>query len=258
MIVLVFFAGVMTDTSLRATTSRPKALSTVVLGTMLFVVIVGIAGRAVASMFQREAGASARAPVTVRLSGAMLGEILVLLLLVLYLRGRGRSLRDLGLRKTSPARGWILAAIFTGLYLWMTFAAVLRGHAALGEISVFHIYNSLAAGIVAGFVEEIFFRGFVMSELEWSRLGPAVQVIAAGLLFGIAHSGWGAFSGRVNWPALIGSVTATTILGLAFAIVYLASRRSLMPVIAGHLVMDVVIEPWLLLASTAAVMRQPH
>jgi membrane protease YdiL (CAAX protease family) len=225
---------------------------------MLFVVIVGIVSRAVALMFQREAAASAGALVTVRLSGAMLGEIVVLILLVQYLRGRGRSLRDLGLWKTSPARGWIFAAIVTALYLWMTFAMALRGHSALGEISVFHIYNSLAAGIVAGFVEEIFFRGFVMSELEWSRLGPAVQVTAAGLLFGIAHSGWGLFSGQVNWPALTSSVTATTILGLAFAIVYLASRRSLMPVIAGHLVMDLLIEPWLLLAAMTGVMTRPH
>jgi CAAX protease family protein len=248
----------MTDAASLAPTSRLRALSTVVLGTMLLFVIVGVAGRAVASMFPREAASSARALVTVRLSGAMLGEIVVLILLVLYLRRRGRSLRDLGLWKTSPARGWILAAIFTGLYLWMTFAAVLRGRTALGEFSVFHIYNSLAAGIVAGFVEEIFFRGFVMSELEWSRLGPAVQVIAAGLLFGIAHSGWGLFSGRVSWPALIGSVTATTILGLAFAVAYLASRRSLMPVIAGHLVMDLLIEPWLLLAAMTGAMTHPH
>jgi membrane protease YdiL (CAAX protease family) len=224
---------------------------------MLFVVITGIVGRGVALMFQREAAASARALVTVHLSSAMLGEIVVLILLVQYLRGRGRSLRDLGLWKPSPARGWIFAAIVTALYLWMTFA-MLRGHTALGEISVFHIYNSLAAGIVAGFVEEIFFRGFVMSELEWSRFGPAVQVTAAGLPFGIAHSGWGFFSGQVNWPAVISSVTATTILGLAFAMAYLASRRSLMPVIAGHLVMNLLIEPWLLLAATTGVTTRPH
>jgi membrane protease YdiL (CAAX protease family) len=83
-------------------------------------------------------------------------------------------------------------------------------------------------------------------------------VIAAGLLFGIAHSGWGLFSGQVNWRALISSVTATTILGLAYAIVYLASRRSLMPVIAGHLVMDILIEPWLLLAAMTGVLTRPH
>jgi hypothetical protein len=64
----------MTDTTSRASSSRSRALSTVVLGTMLFVVIGGIVRRAVALMFQREAAASARSLVTVRLSGAMLGE----------------------------------------------------------------------------------------------------------------------------------------------------------------------------------------
>jgi len=246
----------MTDIS--RSTSRLRAIEIVILGTVLFVVTVGIVGRAVGSIFQRQAGSSARALVTVRLSGAMLGELVFLILLVIYLRGQGRTLRELGLWKTSPARGWILAGIFAGLYLWMTFAAVLRGHTALSEVSVFHIYNSLTAGIVAGFVEEIFFRGFVISELEWARLGPVLQVIASGVLFGIAHSGWGLFSGHVNWPALIGSVSATTIMGLAFAIAYLASRRSLMPVITGHLVMDCLIEPWLILTAMTGVMTHPH
>lgn len=243
----------MTDTAFRST-SRLRSLTAVVLGTVLFVSIVGIVGRAVGWMFQGRSEASARALVTVRLSGAMLGEVIVLIFLVLYLRGQDRTLRDLGLWKTSPTRGWILAGIVAGLYLWMTFAAVLRGQVEVSEVSFFHVYNSLVAGIVAGFVEELFFRGFVMTQLEWSRLGPVLQVIASGLLFGIAHSGWGLLSGHVNWPALIGSVAATTILGMAFAIAYLASRRSLMPVIAGHVVMDCLIEPWLILNAMTSVM----
>lgn len=188
----------------------------------------------------------------------MAGEIVVLVLLVLFLQSHGRSLRDLGLWHAAPLRGWLLAAVFTALYLWMTFAAVLRGHAGLGEISLFHLYNSLVAGVVAGFVEEIFFRGFVMTELKRSGFGATIQVLAAGVLFGIAHSGWGLFSGQVNWQALIGSAVMTSLLGIAFAITYLASRRSLMPVVAGHLIMDLIIEPWLLLVAMGGGMLRPH
>lgn len=97
-----------------------------------------------------------------------------------------------------------------------------------------------------------------MSELRWSGFGRAVQVIASGVLFGISHTGWGLFSRNINWPAIIGSVSATAILGAAYALAYLASRNSLMPVIAGHVITDILIEPWLLLAAMSGRMTGPH
>jgi len=244
--------------SVLAANPRLESLAIVILGTLLFLVIVYAVGRGVAWAFQSPAAQSSRALVTVRLSGSMLGELVVLLVLIVFLRSRGLSLRDLGIWQHAPARGWIIAAVITALYLWMTFAAVLRGQAPLGEASFFHIYNSLVAGLVAGFVEEIFYRGFVMSELGWSGFGPVVQVIASGVLFGISHTGWGLFSGNINWPAIIGSISATAILGAAYAVAYRASRNSLMPVIAGHAITDILIEPWLLLAAVSGAMTDPH
>jgi uncharacterized protein len=238
--------------------SRLRSVITVILGTILFSVIVGVASKGLRLLLQGHVATTLRTRATFAISGSALGEIIVLILLVLFLGLRGRSLRELGLWKGSPLRGWIVATVFTALYLWMTFVAVLRGHAALTEVTAFHIYNSLAAGIAAGFIEEIFFRGFVMSELKWSGFGATVQVIASGVLFGIAHAGWGLFAAKVNWAALFGSIVATTILGLLFAIAYLASRRSLMPVIVGHLIMDLLIEPWLVLTALAGTVVHPH
>ena len=171
-----------------------------------------------------------------------------LVLLVLFLHSRSRSLRELGLWQPSPLRGWLVAGLFTVLYVLMTLAA-LRGRAALNEVSSFHLYNSLIAGLSAGFFEEIFFRGWVMSELKWSGLGPAVQVIASGILFGIAHVGWGLLTTNINWAVAFGSIMATAVLGMLYAIAYLVSRRSLMPVIVGHMTADILIEPWLVLAA---------
>jgi membrane protease YdiL (CAAX protease family) len=45
----------------------------------------------------------------------------------------------------------------------------------------------------------------------------------------------------------VGAMTATAILGLMMAITYLASARSLMPAIVAHGIIDVLVEPWLLL-----------
>jgi uncharacterized protein len=97
-----------------------------------------------------------------------------------------------------------------------------------------------------------------MTELKWSGFGVPFQVIASGILFGIAHAGWSLFSEKVNWPALLGSVAATTIVGLLYAIASVASRRSLTPVIAGHVIMDVLIEPWLDLSALTDTISLPH
>lgn len=239
--------------------SRLAALLTISLATILSIAIPGLVGRSLALILNAlDFKETLRTRATIAISGAMFSELVVLLLLIGYLRSRRRSLQDLGLWQPAPFRGWVVATVFTALYLWLTFTGVLRGHAALGEVSLFHIYNSLLAGVVAGSVEEIFFRGFVMSELRCAGFGATVQILVSGVLFGAAHFGWVLFSGRVNWQALIGPVTATAILGLAYAISYIASRRSLMPVIAGHFIMNVLIEPWLILAALSGAMFQPH
>ncbi len=88
----------------------------------------------------------------------------------------------------------MFAAAMTAFYVWVVFMSVLRDQPGMTEVSGFHIYTSLAAGLSAGFVEEVFFRGFVMSQLRWSGFGSGVQVIVSAVCFGVAHVGWGC------WP----------------------------------------------------------
>jgi membrane protease YdiL (CAAX protease family) len=94
----------------------------------------------------------------------MVSEVIVLILLVLFLRHRAVRLRQIGLWLPSPLRGWIAAAVVAALFIWFNLTLPLRNEQNLAELSLFHIYNSLIAGIVAGFVEEIFFRGFFMRD----------------------------------------------------------------------------------------------
>jgi len=84
-------------------------------------------------------------------------------------------------------------------------------------------------------------------------MGPAVQVLLSGVLFGLGHTGWGLLAGRVNWGMLIGAVGGTMILGWIYAGLYLFSRRSLWPVIVSHGVLDLIIEPWLFLAAMSGM-----
>lgn len=230
---------------------RTRAVVTVLCGTVLFLVVVGTVSKALRWSLQPHVASSLRNRTTFALSGSALGELCVLVLLVVFLRLRGRSLRDLGLWKPAPFRGWILAAAITALYVWVVFTSVLSGHAGMREVSLFHVGNSLAAGLSAGVVEEIFFRGFVMNQLRWSGFGVAVQVIASGVCFGAAHVGWGLFAAKPQWNLVIGAMVTTSVLGLMYALIYVASRRSLMPVLIGHVLMDVLIEPWLVMITLA-------
>jgi len=238
--------------------SRSGSVVAIVVGTLLFVLIVGLTSTGLRVLLQSHFSATPRARATLAITGSALGEIILLFLLVYFLHGKGRSLRYLGLWRASPLRGWIVAAVVTALYLAATLMGALRGHAVLAEFSIFHIYNSLTAGITAGFIEEFFFRGWIMAELSESGFGKSVQVLLSGILFGFAHIGWGLLGGRVQGVAIAGAFVSTSVLGLLYAITYLASRRSLMPVVAGHVIMDVLIEPWLILATLSGTIMRPH
>ena len=84
--------------------------------------------------------------------------------------------------------------------------------------------------------------------------GKAWQAITSGLLFGLAHAGWGALSGKFDPRALLGSAVATTVLGTILACIYLLSKRSLMPVITSHVVLDLLVEPWLVMAALSGTL----
>lgn len=222
---------------------------TVVTGSLLFVLVIVVFNLISKMLFATLIASGIRARTTVELTGAMLSEVVVLVVLVVYLKRRGTGLRQLGLWAHSPARGWIAAAMVAGLFIWFNLALPLRNVQNLGEFSPFHIYNSLMAGVIAGFVEEIFFRGFFMTELAGAGFGKAMQVTISAILYGLVHSAWGFTSGMFTMQMMGGAIIGTAVFGVFCSIVYLVSRRSLMPIIAGHAAIDFVIEPWLFMVA---------
>lgn len=141
------------------------------------------------------------------------------------------------------------AAIVAGLFNWFNLAISLRNEQHLGELSLFHLYNSLTAGVVAGFVEDIYFRGFFMTELAGAGFENMGQVTVSAILDGLVHSAWGLTSGLFTMQMMGGAITGTAVFGVFCSIVDLISLRSLMPVIVGHAAIDVVIEPWLFMLA---------
>ncbi len=113
---------------------------------------------------------------------------------------------------------------------------------------------ALVLAVLAGTLEEIAFRKLLMDWIERSGGAETVQVIASGLSFGLMHIVWGGLKG--NWTAAIGSVVATSLLGLGLAGVYLIGDRNLAPCIVSHFLVTALIEPGLLIAALSGGMRR--
>lgn len=113
---------------------------------------------------------------------------------------------------------------------------------------------ALLLAALAGTLEEIAFRKLLMDWLERSGGDAAVQVIVSGLSFGLMHVVWGGL--QRSWTAALGSVVATSILGLGLALVYLLGDRNLAPCIVSHFLVTASIEPGLLIAAFSGGMAR--
>lgn len=169
----------------------------------------------------------------VTLAGVLISEALVFAGLALWLRRRSVSLRSLGFIR--PVR-WSpvgMVILFSLAYAGFTLAIPdVRSHA--GEVSVFKAWGVFVS-VIAAFVEETVFRGFILAELERVRSSTWVQVIVSGFAFGLLHLGF-------SW----GGIVCTTLMGMVLAITYLWSGRSLIAPLVGHCLINIIVEPWLL------------
>jgi len=166
--------------------------------------------------------------------------------------------QNLGFQRGSiaPALAWILAAITAIAYVSYTMKVIPLVFAKQKEISLFKLLGILAA-LVGGIVEEVFFRRWIMDMLMARGVDPILQVIISGVAFGLAHTSWMLLVKRdikVTLPAIL----STSILGIFLAFIYLTGGRNLGPCIFAHVLINVVIEPWLMLSAVSGKWRSNH
>ncbi len=163
--------------------------------------------------------------------------------------------QNLGFERESiaPPLAWILATITAVAYVLYTMRAIPFVASMQREISLFKLLGILSA-VVGGIVEEVFFRRWIMDMLMSGGFAPILQVIISGIAFGLAHTSWMLLAKRdfkVTLPAII----STSILGIFLAIIYLAGGRNLGPCIFAHVLINIVIEPWLMLSAVSGTWR---
>jgi hypothetical protein len=161
--------------------------------------------------------------------------------------------------------GWAAAVLTTAIFV--AFALRLPSVRANLFRPSFLKLLAIALAIGSGILEEVMFRRWTMNWLMEHGQGAVVQVLGAGLLFGAGHGIWG-LMGK-SFRAALGATLATGFLGVMLAIVFLLAGRSVTPCIVAHFVINLLIEPGLVLAATrgemglargkqAAVIAVPH
>jgi membrane protease YdiL (CAAX protease family) len=177
--------------------------------------------------------------------GSVLGQAVAAALLTAWLLASGRGLGWAGLTRLGSLRGWVLASAVAATWIVLVWTGILRGVEGATELSLWRASTALAAGLVGGFCEEFVFRGAVIQSLKEARWPVWCQVLGGGVMFGLAHLGWAALGGSLAAGAA--AAVFTSILGLGLSAVFLVSGRSLSPPIFAHALINLSIEPWLVL-----------
>ena len=175
------------------------------------------------------------------LGGAMAGELVALVVLLRRLQGYDMTSQELGWGRVTSRGALALGVLVAMLYSGFT-ALNPRIGPHLLDISALKLL-AIVAALAAGVVEETIFRGYVMTALARMGYGRAIQVLVSGASFAFAH-----LYGFTNPVALLVTQGLTFVLGAALAATYLVGKRSLTPVIIAHALVDLIVEPWLLLS----------
>jgi membrane protease YdiL (CAAX protease family) len=178
---------------------------------------------------------------------------------VAILLGQGLGREAMGWRTKPTVTGWIAAAVVAALFIaFVALSPILRGAPVASDGSLFRIGAALAMAATGGVFEESIFRGFIISRARALGLPTLLQVLLSGLLFGLAHVGWGGLAGGFSWAAAIGAMVSTGVLGLLLATAYVLGKRSIWPVMAAHAVINLAIEPWLILSAIGGGFVSPN
>jgi hypothetical protein len=152
----------------------------------------------------------------------------------------------------APPSVWILATITAIIYVVYTMKVIPLVFTKQKEISLFKLLGILSA-MIGGIVEEVFFRRWLM-DLLMSRGVPSIlQIVISGVAFGLAHTIW--IITRGDFKFTIPAILSTSVLGILLAFIYLVGGRNLGPCIYAHVLVNTVIEPWLMLSSVSGKWR---
>ena len=116
----------------------------------------------------------------------------------------------------------------------------------LFRISIFSVTMALVPAL-DGFTQEVVFRGYLLRRLDGAGFGKVFQILLSGLAFGALHFNYGGGGGSVF--AMFIPALGTFGLGAALAVACQKSDYRILPVVVAHVLLIIILQPWLALAS---------
>jgi membrane protease YdiL (CAAX protease family) len=177
--------------------------------------------------------------------GFTLAMGIILGVIIVWQRGRGSSIRELGWGKPTTILPMVLAFLLGVVYLYGCYFLarfVLRG---VNVIELSWVRLALVPlGIFLAIGEEIMMRGFFMTQLQKARVATWLQIAASGACSAVYHS--------FQNPTLMGYLPSFVLFSL-HAELYVLGNRSLTPVVITHSMYHVFGQPYLLMMALMAM-----
>ncbi|MHC4728437.1 MAG: lysostaphin resistance A-like protein, partial [Planctomycetota bacterium] len=185
-----------------------------------------------------------------------LASIIIIYGIVVWLRRNNRSLKELGWGKptnsVAVAAGVVFAIVLAiGIYMNNQRLGV---EFNLWEISLVRIVGVVGTVIGGGFAEEIAMRGFIMTELNRIKVKTWLQILVSSLCFAIYHNLYFLIVDFDLTVFAFGMVFCI-FMGCIFSGIYILGRRSLTPCIVSHGLMNLIVEPFHIMAFLSVLNR---
>lgn len=172
---------------------------------------------------------------------AQIAELISLVAITYFIKARGVSWYELGLR---PPSKWLLAVLYFVLCvasIALLFNFVIQPLFPHGANDINHgepvslnemLFQLIIIGIGAAAIgEEMLFRGFLLNQLNQifgkSHLATIAAIALQAFIFGVLHSG-------------VQGMVSAGVIGVILGIFYVLSGRNLLVVMAAHAVPDVL------------------
>lgn len=140
---------------------------------------------------------------------------------------------------------WIMAVCIAIGYIAYTARVIpfVRNH--IFTFNGFLKCISIYAAFTGSIVEELVFRQMLMDLLDANDANVILQVLLSGVVLGLVHLFWSLLGNDKRTG--IGSAISTFVLGLLLALVYIVAERNVLPAIVSHFLINLFVEPWLIL-----------
>ena len=183
------------------------------------------------------------------LAGFFLGAV-VQLIFVVILHAAGQEdvkAAVASFKAKAPSIGWQIALTVAALDITFIAGGWLEEPARVVEFSKLALLGSLLPA-VGGATQIVIFQGFILSRLRRAGMVGWLPIIISGLAFSLIHIGYASPPFEPGIGAVLAPLLGTFGLGMAWAWAFQKSNYKLAPVLVSHVLVILVLQPWLALS----------